>query len=82
MFKAVQPGVGRFGVSSLLYLGLFSLVCSQPDKLTGTKATQVMFLSCPTETDLFFKIKRFKYVVYVLCFAQLCCCTVESYPSL
>ena len=51
MYKAVQPGVGRFGVSSLIYLGLLSLVCSQPDKLTGTKATQVMFLSCPTEID-------------------------------
>ena len=41
MYKAVQPGVGRFGGSSLLYLGLLSLVCSQPDKLTGIKATKV-----------------------------------------
>ena len=53
MFKAVQTGVGRFGGSSLLYLGLLSRVCSQPDKLTGTKATKVMFLSFLREIVLF-----------------------------
>ena len=43
VFEAVQLGPGRSWATFVFHLGLLPLVCSESDKIGGTKAIKVNF---------------------------------------